>query len=198
VSHCISCLVSNAAKIWDLSGTSASSYIPTKPTYTLHPAYPVRRVLWRPDYPCELALVSNAEVGAGSGSELMVSPRLQNITTPFIAATCGVDTKDRPNKSGVVADAVEIWDVRRGWIAKWTVEASILEGGVTGMFAPLLFMFSRASVAQMPYFVIHIQSGRNTPRERLRRSISGRPCALSMPFQGLRCLGTLGRPRTGH
>lgn len=121
----------HTVKIWDLSGTSASSHIPTKPTYTLHPAYPVRRVLWRPDYPCELALVSNTEVGAGSGSELMVSPRLQNITTPFIAAACGVDTKDKPNKPGVAGDAVEIWDVRRGWIAKWTVEASASEGGVT-------------------------------------------------------------------
>ena len=68
------------------------------------------------------------------------------------------------------------------------------------VYTPLFISveFSRASVAQMPYFVIHIQSGRNTLRECLRRLISGRPRALSMAFQGLRCPGTLGRPRTGH
>lgn len=30
-------------------------------------------------------------------------------------------------------DAVEIWDVRRGWIAKWRVTGSANEGGATGM-----------------------------------------------------------------
>lgn len=43
-----------------------------------------------------------------------------------------------PNKSGGgdmgVGDAVEIWDVRRGWIAKWSVTGSTVDGGVTGMF----------------------------------------------------------------
>jgi hypothetical protein len=29
-------------------------------------------------------------------------------------------------------DVVEIWDVRRGWIAKWSVTGSAVEGGVTG------------------------------------------------------------------
>ncbi|KAL4080472.1 hypothetical protein J3A83DRAFT_4199450 [Scleroderma citrinum] len=121
----------HTVKVWGLSGTSTSSHMLAKPTYTLHPAYPVRRVLWRPDYPCELALVSNAEFGAGYGSELMASPRLQNATTAFIAAASGADIKDKASKPGIVGDTVEIWDVRRSWIAKWTVEASVSEGGVT-------------------------------------------------------------------
>lgn len=29
-------------------------------------------------------------------------------------------------------DAVEIWDVRRGWIAKWSIGNSASEGGVAG------------------------------------------------------------------
>jgi hypothetical protein len=32
-------------------------------------------------------------------------------------------------------DAVEIWDVRKGWIAKWAVGGSAVEGGVAGMFS---------------------------------------------------------------
>lgn len=36
-----------------------------------------------------------------------------------------------PKASGV-GDSVEIWDVRRGWIAKWSVTGSAGEGGVTG------------------------------------------------------------------
>jgi len=31
-------------------------------------------------------------------------------------------------------DAVEIWDVRRSWVAKWEVLGSATEGGVTGQF----------------------------------------------------------------
>jgi len=33
-----------------------------------------------------------------------------------------------------VGDSVEIWDVRRGWLAKWSVDKSAVEGGVTGAF----------------------------------------------------------------
>ena len=31
-----------------------------------------------------------------------------------------------------VGDSVEIWDVRRGWIAKWSVTGSAGDGGVSG------------------------------------------------------------------
>ena len=31
-----------------------------------------------------------------------------------------------------VGDSVEIWDVRRGWIAKWSVTGSAAEGGISG------------------------------------------------------------------
>ncbi|EGN95979.1 hypothetical protein SERLA73DRAFT_93871 [Serpula lacrymans var. lacrymans S7.3] len=126
----------HTVKIWDLTATGANSHIPHKPTYTLHPAYPVRRVLWRPDYPCELALVSNAELGYGSNPDLMhnivgtgtlTSPRMP---PSELALRIGNEGKVSDSKN-VVGDAVEIWDVRRGWIAKWTVEASFIEGAVT-------------------------------------------------------------------
>lgn len=40
-------------------------------------------------------------------------------------------TVSEPKASGV-GDSVEIWDVRRGWIAKWSVTGSAVEGGVSG------------------------------------------------------------------
>lgn len=43
------------------------------------------------------------------------------------------DKRD-PNSSNLaVGDPVEIWDVRRGWIAKWCVTGSATDGGVTGV-----------------------------------------------------------------
>ncbi|KAI6119652.1 hypothetical protein EDD17DRAFT_1605846 [Pisolithus thermaeus] len=122
----------HTVKVWNLSGPATSSHVSAKPVYTLHPAYPVRRVVWRPDHPCELAVVSNAEFGSGSGSELMASPRLQSASSAFISAAISTtEHMDKASKAGTSGDSVEIWDVRRGWIAKWTVDASVSEGGVT-------------------------------------------------------------------
>ncbi|KAG1739394.1 uncharacterized protein EDB91DRAFT_1134938 [Suillus paluster] len=120
----------HTVKVWDLTTSGTSAHIAHQPTYTLHPSFPVRRVLWRPEYPSELAIVSNEDFGGGT--ELLASPRLQSATPAFISASSSVTdaTKDKDSK-GNGADAVEIWDVRRGWIAKWTVEASASEGGVT-------------------------------------------------------------------
>src|SRR5689334_13277753 len=98
------------------------SRMPHNPVYTLHPPFPVRRVLWRPSYECEVVVVSNAKFGAGpspdyettSGSKLSLSTIGRNPAGPEIS------------------EAVEIWDVRRGWLPKWSISGSTLEGGVTG------------------------------------------------------------------
>jgi WD repeat-containing protein 24 len=92
-------------------------HIPHKPTYTLHPYFPVRRVRWRAEYECEVAVVSNDEFGEVSGSDF---------------SDAGGRSGSRG--AGMVlgkgrGDAVEIWDVRRGWIAKWAVGRS---AGVAG------------------------------------------------------------------
>jgi hypothetical protein len=41
-------------------------------------------------------------------------------------------TAGAPLRNGGRGDAIEIWDVRRGWIPKWAVGGSAIEGGVTG------------------------------------------------------------------
>ncbi|KAG6853834.1 hypothetical protein C0991_000948 [Blastosporella zonata] len=102
-------------KVWDLTAPGVTTPMPVKPLYTLHPSFPVRRVMWRPGYECELAVVSNAEFSSGSSPDLLQA---------------GESTAE--NKTSVGGDAVEIWDVRRAWIPKWSVTGSAIEGGVTG------------------------------------------------------------------
>jgi len=124
-------------QVWDLNTSGTSVHIAHQPTYTLHPSFPVRRVLWRPEFPAEIAVVSNGDFGGGSNTELLASPRLQSTTPSFINASTSLTefTKEKDSKgTGAVGDVVEIWDVRRSWIAKWTVEASASECGVTGIF----------------------------------------------------------------
>ncbi|CAK5277372.1 unnamed protein product [Mycena citricolor] len=130
-------------KIWDLtkvaldppaSGDARGS---RKPSYTLHPSFPVRRVLWRPGYVCEVAVISNsnAEFGSGNFSELagsnsrgtyasVLSPQSERVNRASATA-------DRHKSTAGIGDAVEIWDARRGWIAKWSIRGSAIDGGVT-------------------------------------------------------------------
>ncbi|KAJ7509976.1 hypothetical protein B0H11DRAFT_1168825 [Mycena galericulata] len=156
----VSAGLDRCVKIWDLSQPNSSvsnanipaGHIPHKPTYTLHPSFPVRRVVWRPGYECEVAVVSNAnaEFGSGNFSELAgpttgptyasalgsstaragVGPMTTNLLAGSGAGGASKEGRDRGAVSGI-GDAVEIWDARRGWIAKWTVRGSAIEGGVT-------------------------------------------------------------------
>ncbi|KAI0766904.1 hypothetical protein BD413DRAFT_567976 [Trametes elegans] len=139
-------------KVWDLATPTSRSRTARQPTYTLHTSFPVRRVLWRPGYECELAVVSNADFGTGTDfghgalpsgpssasvglasglSTALSSPR---ISSAHIAGTESPSTPEERAKSvtrGDGSDPVEIWDVRRGYIAKWVVNGSAVEGGVT-------------------------------------------------------------------
>ncbi|KAI0003209.1 hypothetical protein BJV74DRAFT_812265 [Russula compacta] len=103
-------------KVWDISG---SHFVRTA-TYTIATQFPVRRVRWRPGYECELAVASNAEFGIGSMSEV-------SDPDPEKPEEAPTNVKRRTD----IGDAVEIWDVRRGHIAKWQVGGSAIEGGVT-------------------------------------------------------------------
>ncbi len=72
-----------------------------------------------------LAVASNAEFGTSSMSDITDSGTTVDVDLekPEVAPV-----KRRTDKG----DAVEIWDVRRGHIAKWQVGGSSIEGGVTG------------------------------------------------------------------
>ena len=125
-------------KVWDLSWPSISSHIQHKPTYTIHSSFPVRHVHWRPGYDCELAVVSNAEFSSGSNPDMNASSSALHRSTSTLGLLSDPTVKDgQARKMAASAsssgDPIEIWDVRRGWIAKWSVAGSAIEGGVTGM-----------------------------------------------------------------
>ncbi|KAF8150924.1 hypothetical protein B0H34DRAFT_156740 [Crassisporium funariophilum] len=143
-------------KVWDLTAPGAGTHIPHKPTYTLHPSFAVRRVAWRPGYECEIALVSSTEFATSSAdlSQPSPGPVASGLLTR-VGSGMGLDSIFRPGGTESVfnvkdklniptiseaktpssafgsGDAVEIWDVRRGYIAKWSVTGSAVEGGVT-------------------------------------------------------------------
>ncbi|TFK20632.1 WD40 repeat-like protein [Coprinopsis marcescibilis] len=138
-------------KVWDLTSPDTSAHISSKPTYTLHPSFPVRRVSWRPGYECELAVVSNEEfavppletqpsntptstqsqgllsrVGSGLGLDVMI----KGFNSDFQYATVSGEAQPTHSTS-YAADAIEIWDVRREWVAKWSVNGTSLDGSIS-------------------------------------------------------------------
>ncbi|PFH49423.1 hypothetical protein AMATHDRAFT_147687 [Amanita thiersii Skay4041] len=148
-------------KVWDLMTPVSASHIPHKPTYILHTQYPVRRLLWRPGYECEVAVISNPEITAPvkadtsrlSNSAFPSATLLSRSSSGLLTAGSVVlepeaQTPAQLNVTGPavtpVEDAIEIWDVRRGWISKWSVKGSAAEGGL----ADVLFADSHAIWAQ--------------------------------------------------
>jgi len=137
-------------QVWDFNSSTGCDG-PQSPVYNLHTSFPIRRILWRPGYGCELAVVSNAEFGFGSGSDVSVaaskmpSPRIaekpiQGEPQPLASfAELKNHFSPKPPFEPIVSqprngvgDSVEIWDVRRQYIAKWLLNNSAVEGGVTG------------------------------------------------------------------
>lgn len=107
-------------------------------------------------------MVSNAEFGLGSGSDTSVaaskmpSPRIaekpiqgepQPLVIPaelknHMSPKAQFETIVSQPRNGV-GDSVEIWDVRRQYIAKWLLNHSAVEGGVTGFQHPFPRVINR-------------------------------------------------------
>ncbi len=139
-------------KVWDLTKPGSNTHIPHKPTYILHPSFPVRRVAWRPGYECELAIVSNVEYATPAdllqqsphppsnaplsrvGSAIALDALMKRTSVVNLAKErLGLSSTTDALAPSVAGDAIEIWDVRRGWIAKWSVSGSGTECGISGM-----------------------------------------------------------------
>lgn len=49
------------------------------------------------------------------------------------ASTAGSENAMSTGRNVTIADdMIEVWDVRRAWVAKWTLSGSSRDGGVTG------------------------------------------------------------------
>ena len=97
-------------------------------------------MLWRPNYECELAVVSNVEFDtAVKATQPMTSmsptpsgsPNPEH-TDPHEAARTPESHSTKTGNISSLGDSVEIWDVRRQYVAKWAVRGSAYAGGVTG------------------------------------------------------------------
>lgn len=118
----------------------------------------MRRVLWRPGYECELAVVAHMDQGVSSsvdlhaagdsGGHLSPAGAVTGASSGLITALSNlrmhaaahgiVDPVTEQSQAAPRNDApIEIWDVRRGFIAKWVVNDSVGEGGVRGTCMPV-------------------------------------------------------------
>lgn len=81
---------------------------PPLPVHTLHTGFPLRRVAWRPGHDTELAIVPLAPQSSSS--------------SPMDGAT-GTKPSRAENESHSIDDDahIEIWDVRRHYIAKYAM-----------------------------------------------------------------------------
>ncbi|KAI0255369.1 hypothetical protein BJV78DRAFT_1279536 [Lactifluus subvellereus] len=124
-------------KVWDLTGPHFECPYTLATQFPVQ--FPVRRVRWRPGYECELAIVSNAEFGTGPMSDISDSGAVTDVDLekPELAPA---------KRRADIGDPVGIWDVRRGYITKWLVGGSAIEGGVTD----IEFRDSHALWAQHP------------------------------------------------
>jgi len=132
---------------------SSDSHIPAKLAYTLHTRYPVRHILWRPGYECEIAVVSNPELAPPAKTDVsklaatppFLSRSVSSSTIDTLSTVTDTDSLHPPvspmeNKGyasvPVVDDTIEIWDVRRAWVAKWSINGSGAEGSLAGTLLP--------------------------------------------------------------
>ena len=136
----------------------AHSHGISSPSYTLHVSNPVRRVSWRPGYETELAVAYytdstfNPALKTPQPVTLSLSPSIKQLSleneNTTVSGTLDSEEGGASPSIGVLpmglhisggqpnarsGELVEIWDVRRPWLAKWTVNGSNNEGGVSGM-----------------------------------------------------------------
>jgi len=114
----------------------------------MHPSFPVRRIAWRPGYECELAVVSNDDVSPPTADAPVpsVTPGLLS----RVGSGLGLDAmlnfndqlKEKLNEQALESlkstgngEVLEIWDVRREWLAKWSVPRASADGSIAGRLA---------------------------------------------------------------
>ncbi|OCF77880.1 hypothetical protein I204_01883 [Kwoniella mangroviensis CBS 8886] len=96
-------------QIWDMGQQWDK---PPGPVHSLHTAYPVRRVAWRPDHPTELVVVPLIQPVTSADPTLSPNPSSVTLSSDG----------DSASHAGLDEDAhLEIWHVRRHYIAKYAI-----------------------------------------------------------------------------
>ncbi|WVQ84512.1 hypothetical protein IAT38_006666 [Cryptococcus sp. DSM 104549] len=96
-------------QVWDMN--QSWDRTPT-PIHTLHTAHPIRRVAWRPNHPTELLVVPLTQPQSSSNSIDASVPS----STPKLSSST-----DLSAAGGDDAAHLEVWHVRRHYVAKYAV-----------------------------------------------------------------------------
>jgi hypothetical protein len=111
--------------------------VPT-PVHTLHTAYPLRRVAWRPEHATEIAIVPMSQQSVAA---TLVDPSISSVSQGLGQESVALDEDSH----------IEIWDVRRHHVAKyalptidgaaveaaWSDESCLVTAYQNGMFSQL-------------------------------------------------------------
>ncbi|VDC00205.1 unnamed protein product [Peniophora sp. CBMAI 1063] len=181
------------AEVWDLNSAGHTAHMSNTPTYTLAASHPVRHARWRPGYECELALVSNVGLGCLGQEGDRDSSETDGTITPDVDV--GGSRQRRAVDGGFGSDAVEIWDVRKGWLAKWVVPESTIEGGVTASWdaaGTLTFIADDSPYFEAPYDDLDPATAQNRLERGLRTKALG--YAVHEPHHGLGFVGLDSHP----
>ena len=102
----------HTVKIWQIDIARLS----TKPLHTLHIGYPVGKLGWRP--------------GPQFATEVVVLP-YHSGWGGAQRASHGIT--DGNSKEALEKFAPRVWDIRKGWVAKWAIDTG--DGPATGAFS---------------------------------------------------------------
>lgn len=125
------------------------------PVHTLHTAYPLRRVAWRPEHSTEIAIVPLAHQSAGS---TLVDPTIASVSQGLGQESVALDEDSH----------IEVWDVRRHHVAKyalptvdgpaveamWSDENCLVTAFQNGMFGQLDMRSKTIPLDSMPRQIV--------------------------------------------
>ena len=106
--------------MWDMS---QSWERPPTAAHTLHTAYPVRRIAWRPGHPTELVVVPIPQSLSVPEATHAPNESFRNPASSTQFTSRPQSPQPAPHSSDVVAH-LEIWDVRRHYISKYSLPTS--------------------------------------------------------------------------
>ena len=163
--------------------------MPPKPTYTLHTSFRIRRVAWRPESQTEIAVAAETGLNTAMPTTISTASILSDISALPVSSINHSSpqsaTDSSPRSAGSVPDnpsrvdflpstnplitagnELEIWDVRRGWVNKWSIEGGAAEGGISGEHMRLICSNGYIAMShiltpcnQIWYLVTRLQSG---------------------------------------
>jgi WD40 repeat protein len=126
----------HTVKVWQIDLARLS----TKPLHTLHAPYPIGKLGWRPGPQFATEVVVLPYHSGGGGSQ-----RMSN----------GAGTAEQSAPDSLEKFAPRVWDIRKGWVAKWALDAA--DGPATGEQSLVRWISSGHPISALETIVILIE-----------------------------------------